>query len=131
MRICFSIQNELSEGLKLTDHFGESDRFVIFDTHLNAYRTHTSDPALCRGLCRCHLPALPQRVFDAVICRSIGARAFALLRRNQIDVFLTKESKVKKALDVWEAKNLRPAEQGVCRPEFVAIRNEQRRTRES
>ena len=131
MRICFSIQNSSSEDLQLTDHFGESDRFVIFDTQLNAYKSHTCDPALCRGPCRCHLPALPQRVFDAVICRSIGARAFAVLRRNWIDVFLTQESKVKNALDVWEAKNLRAAEQGVCRPEFVALRNEQRRTRES
>lgn len=125
MRICFSIKNGASEDMSLADHFGESDLFVIFDTELQSFRPHASNPAPCRGPCHCHLPALPQREFDAVICRNIGARAFAMLRRQQIDVFLTQESNIRKALNVWQARHLQIAKQGICRPEFATRHHKQ------
>jgi predicted Fe-Mo cluster-binding NifX family protein len=127
MRICFSIQDEPSEDMRLTEHFGESERFLIFDTQFNAFKPHSCDPVMCRGTCHCHLPTSPHAAFDAVICRSIGARAFAMLRRNHIDVFLTQESNVNKALDGWKANQLDKAKHGVCRPEVVALRHDQRR----
>jgi predicted Fe-Mo cluster-binding NifX family protein len=130
MRICFSIQEAPSEDMKLTEHFGESERFLIFDTQLNTFKPHTCDPTLCRGTCHCHLPTLPEGAFDAVICRNIGGRAFAMLRRSKIAVFLTQESHVSKALDGWKTQNLHVAKHGVCRPEIVALRHEQRRRKE-
>jgi predicted Fe-Mo cluster-binding NifX family protein len=124
MRICFSVCKTPTDNLTLSDHFGESDRFVIFDTERATCLPHDCAPAMCKGPCRCFMPSLPQREFDVVICRSIGARAFTMLRRNQIEVFLTQESSLSTALNVWQAQNLHLANRGICRPEVIARRRE-------
>ncbi len=129
MRICFSIQNNGDDDLKLSDHFGESERFVIFDTRLGTIQPHECDSALCRGPCRCYVPTIPESGFDAVICRSIGARVFNALRRNGINVYLTSECTMRTALNVWQTQELHVANKIVCRPEHVASRRERHQSK--
>lgn len=124
MRICFSVYKTPGDDLMLPDHFGESNRFVIFDTQLATFLPHDSVPVLCKGPCRCFMPALAQREFDAVICRGIGERAFTMMRRNRIDVFLTQARSVSDALSAWQTQALRVANRGICRPEVIAKRRE-------
>lgn len=116
--------------MALSDHFGDSAHFVVFDTDRQTCVAHACETALCRGPCHCHLPALAGRAFDAVICRHIGARAFAMLRRQQIDVLLTQDTEVAQALQNWEAHRLPAAKRPLCRLE-EKDRDDTRRARRS
>ena len=124
MRLCFSVNSELEGELAMPDHFGESSCFVVFDTVKESFAPYACDSMQCRGTCQCHLPAMQPHAFDVVICRNIGARAFALLRRKQIDVYLTQERNATDALNIWRAQQLPVAKRGACRPEFMRAKGE-------
>lgn len=129
MRICFSLQPGPEKEMHLSEHFGESDTFIIYDTDQQVFTPHACHAALCKGPCHCHLPALAQGDFDAVICRNIGARAFAALRRFRITVLLTQSRAVQQALSEWRTQGLPMAQKGVCRPEFITERTQKTRRR--
>lgn len=112
MRICFSILH--GEGLKLSPHFGESERFVVFDTDVQDYLPHGRDTALCRGPCRCFMPATLDSGFDVVICRSIGHRVLRTLRAYGVAVFLTQELDAQAALAAFQAQKLLQVSRSSC-----------------
>lgn len=130
MRICLSIQSENVHEMRLSEHFGAVGRFVIFDTDRQSFTPHACHAALCKGPCHCHLPALQQGDFDAVICLGIGAGAFAAMRRSRINVYLTRTKTVRDALSEWQSKRLALAHKGICRPEFLGSDAENRRRRQ-
>ena len=123
MKICLSICNKNLEKPQLSDHFGESGRFVIYDSQSGVVLPHASNVALCRGPCRCQLPSVGESAFDAVICRAIGARSFAMLRRSRVDVFITHAHDMQEAVNAWRAQQVKMASRSICRPEFLANRH--------
>lgn len=122
MRICFPVRSRDDVKMELTGHFGESPFFVIYDTQQESLAAYSDHAHSCRGPCRCHLPAMHQQSFDAVICRNIGARAFAMCRNNRIEVFLTRADNVLQAVQAWRANTLAHAQRGICHPDMIALR---------
>ena len=112
MRVCFSVLP--GEGLKLSPHFGESERFVTFDSDAQDFFPHARDSALCRGPCRCFMPATAESSVDVVICRSIGHRVLRSLRAHGIAVFLTQELDAPTALAAFEAQQLAQVVRSTC-----------------
>lgn len=124
MRICLSLQNP--EGLRLSGHFGDTPWFALYDTR-SAQFSVGADDATCRGPCRCHMPVLRAGEVDAVICRSIGVRALAQCRQQQIPVYLTQEADAVQAILAWQSAKLEAAQRGNCRPEVMVQRQAARR----
>lgn len=112
MRICFSLLS--GEGLSLSPHFGDSGRFVVYDTDSQEFRAHACDAELCRGPCRCFMPALPESAFHVVICRAIGHRVLRALRAQGVTVFLTQAQDAPTALAELQAQQLVQALRSTC-----------------
>ncbi len=112
MRVCFSVLP--GEGFKLSPHFGESERFVIFDAAAQDFLPHARDTSLCRGPCRCFMPATLESGFDVVICRRIGHRVLRTLRACGVAVFLTQEPDAVTALAAFQAQKLAQVVRSTC-----------------
>jgi len=112
MRVCFSVLP--GEGYKLSPHFGETERFVVFNADAQVFLPHERDASLCRGPCRCFMPAALESGFDVVICRSIGHRVLRTLRAQGIPVFLTQELDALAALAAFKAQKLEQVVRSTC-----------------
>lgn len=112
MRVCFSVLP--GEGLKLSPHLGESERFVVFDSKAQDFLPHARDTTLCRGPCRCFMPATLESGFEVVICRSIGHRVLRTLRARGVAVFLTQELDAPTALAAFKAQQLAQVTRSTC-----------------
>lgn len=112
MRICLSLKP--GEGLELSPHFGDSGRFVVYDTDLQEFQAHACDAELCRGPCRCFMPATPESGFHVVICRTIGHRVLRSLRAQGIAVFLTQAQDAPAALAELQSQQLAQALRSTC-----------------
>lgn len=121
MRICISIDDPSSEPFTMPEHFGARGNFVIYDTDKNTFYSHRCQPESCRGACHCQIPAMYPPTFDAVVCRNLGARAFKLLRRQNVEVFITNETQVDAAIELLEKRQLHAAERGICRPDVSSL----------
>lgn len=109
MRICFSI---LPDG-QLAPHFGESGRYIVFDTDTGAQMTHPTRDLPCRGPCRCFVPELAD--IDLVICRSIGHLVLRALKAQGTPVYQTPETDMISAIAAWQAEQLPAMGRAICK----------------
>ena len=109
MWICFSV---LPDG-QLSPHFGESGRYVVFDTQTGALMDHPTRALPCRGPCRCFVPELAG--IDLVICRSIGHLVLRALKAQGTAVYQTQEIDMMSAIAAWQAEQLPAMGRAICK----------------
>ena len=109
MRICFSV---LHDG-QLAPHFGESGRYVVYDTESATLSEHTTSALPCRGPCRCYVPELAG--IDLVICRTIGHLVLRALKAQGAPVYQTQETDMLLAIAAWQAEQLPVMGRAICK----------------
>lgn len=109
MRICFSVLPDE----QLAPHFGESGRYVVFDTESGALMDHPTREQPCRGPCRCFVPELAG--IDMVICRSIGHLVLRALKAQGTAVYQTQETDMMSAVAAWQAELLPAIGRTICK----------------
>ena len=109
MRICFSV---LPDG-QLAPHFGESGRYIVFDTAIGTVSDHATSALPCRGPCRCFVPELAG--IDLVICRSIGHLVLRALKAQGTPVYQTPETDMMSAIAAWQAEQLPAMSRAICK----------------
>ena len=109
MRICFSI---LPDG-QLAPHFGESGRYIVFDTDTDTQHDHPTRALPCRGPCRCFVPELAG--IDLVICRTIGHLVLRALKAQGSAVYQTQETDMMSAIAAWQAEQLPFISRAICK----------------
>jgi predicted Fe-Mo cluster-binding NifX family protein len=98
MRICVPTVDNGGLEARANDHFGSAPYFTLVDTDSHEVRVIANPEAEHEhGQCR-PLRWLRPEGLDAVVCRGMGRRALAHLRREGIDVFISNDPIVSQAV---------------------------------
>jgi predicted Fe-Mo cluster-binding NifX family protein len=99
MRICVPTIDDQGLEARPNDHFGSAPYFTLVDTETDEVRVIANPGAQHEhGQCR-PLRWLTPEGLDAVVCRGMGRRALANLKREGIDVFISPRPYVSQAVN--------------------------------
>jgi len=110
-RLCLPVKDKKGIESEISDHFGRSDYFLICDIKNNKLENITieinpfKEKEVRAGLAVSEW--LKEKKIDAVIVREIGLISLHILRDNLIDVYQTKEKRVKETLEDFIKKRLK------------------------
>ena len=106
MRLCIPTDDDLGLAGRLSSHFGSAPYFTLVDSE-------TGDLQVVANLQAEHEPgsctsaqALAGCGVGAVVCRSLGRRAFGRLRAMGLPVFVAEDEEVSDALEAYRAGRL-------------------------
>ena len=99
MRICIPVADNSGLDSQLYDHFGSAPCFALVDTESGAVEVvqntgHHRERGRCRPIAHVDVDRT-----DAVVCRGMGKRAVASLRKGNLDVYITAADTVREALE--------------------------------
>ena len=115
MLLCIPTQDDSGLSAHASAHFGSAPYFTLVDTTTNHARV-VSNPRAAHehGQCR-PLDGLRPYGFDAVVCRGMGRRAFAMLQAEGVQVLLSNEDTVSDVVRaVTEGSVARLTEDAAC-----------------
>jgi predicted Fe-Mo cluster-binding NifX family protein len=98
MRICIPTAEDRGLDSRLYDHFGSAPYFALADTgsgDVEVIRNtgHHHGHGHCRPIAHIDVDRT-----DAVVCRGMGKRAFASLRKGGLEVWITSANTVREAI---------------------------------
>ena len=94
MKICIPTQTAGGMDAKVSEHFGSSPFFTVYDKS-NGAMTASANSNQHHAHGTCHpVSALGETRVDAVICRGMGARAVQGLRQSGIRVYSSRAATV-------------------------------------
>jgi len=106
MKICIPTLTAGGKDANVSEHFGSSPFFTIYDSANGAITaTENSNQHHAHGTCH-PVSALGETKVDAVICRGMGARAVQGLRQAGIRVYYCDAGTAGEALKHFEEKTL-------------------------
>jgi predicted Fe-Mo cluster-binding NifX family protein len=107
MRLCIPTLDDGGLEAVPSDHFGSAPYFTFVDTESDSCDvTRNSGAGHAHGQCR-PLDFLGKATVDAILCRGLGKRAFARLKRAGIAVYVTLEKDVGATVRAFEGGFLR------------------------
>lgn len=107
MNVCIPTLDDRGLAGTPSDHFGSAPYFTFVDTddgNLEVVRNEGAHHV--HGACK-PLKYLGKRPVDAILCRGLGRRAFARLRAEEIQVYVTLEKDVAETLKALGEDRLR------------------------
>lgn len=106
MKVCIPTLTAGGKDAKVSEHFGSSPFFTIYDSSSGAITTsENANQNHAHGTCH-PVAALGGAKVDAVICRGMGARAVQGLRQTGIRVYSCDAGTAGEALKDFEEKTL-------------------------
>ena len=106
MKICIPTLTASGKDAMVSDHFGSSPFFTVYDTGSGAITVSAnSNQHHAHGTCH-PVAALGDAKVDAVICRGMGARAVQGLRQAGIRVYACTVRTAGEAVRNFEEKSL-------------------------
>ena len=106
MRICIPTEDDRGMDSRVSDHFGSAPCFTFFDTatggldvRANAHEEH--EPGQCNPTA-----AVRSGAARVIVCRGLGRRALERLQESGIEVFVTRETTTRSALEAYAAGRL-------------------------
>jgi predicted Fe-Mo cluster-binding NifX family protein len=107
VNVCIPTLDDTGLTGKPSDHFGSAPYFTFVDTENgNLEVVRNGGEHHVHGACQ-PLRYLAKRPVDAILCRGLGRRAFARLRTEGIQVFVTLEKDVSETLKALHEDRLR------------------------
>lgn len=107
MNVCIPTLDDRGLAGTPSDHFGSAPYFTFVDTEDGSLEVVRNGGAHhVHGACQ-PLKDLEKRPVDAILCRGLGRRAFARLRAQDIQVYVTLEKDVQQTLNALGEDRLR------------------------
>jgi len=116
MKVCIPTLTAGGKDAKISEHFGSSPFFTIYDSTDGAFTAaENSNQHHAHGTCH-PISALAGAKVDAVICRGMGARAVQGLKQAGITVYSCDADTAGQAVKAFEQKVLTELSgEGACR----------------
>ena len=107
MRICIPTEDDLGMEGKVCGHFGSAPFYTLVDTESGSCETiGNSHDKQGHGACA-PVDRLRAHQLDAIVCKGMGRRAIAALSRAGVDILLTEEMTVSRAVAAARQSRLR------------------------
>jgi predicted Fe-Mo cluster-binding NifX family protein len=116
MRICIPTETATGRDSRVSEHFGSSPFFTIYDDATGTFDTvANSDQHHAHGSCH-PISMLGEKRVDAVVCRGMGARAVQGLREAGIKVYASEAKTVEQVIkDLNQKVLIELAVEGSCK----------------
>ena len=106
MKICIPTETTSGRDSNVSEHFGSSPFFTIYDDATDTFDTvANSNQHHAHGSCH-PISMLGENRVDAVVCRGMGARAVLGLKEAGTKVYVSKAGTVDEAIKNFDAKAL-------------------------